>query len=174
MNKVLSSLLILFLIPILLSGGCGKGISPEPESAAGFGGKITFTGTWPDSIARTHIVLFKDPLLAAGDFNILNLKFVSREIPYESSEFNYSSLDSAIVPQQGSLSAGEYSYLAVAMSKTPELSLDRIDWFVAGIYFLNGDTTKPGLLRIPEKTFVKNINIICDFNNPPVQPPGGR
>lgn len=169
-NKFNFISLILLCITIV---SCDKGITPEPESIAGFSGKITFTGTWPDSITRTHIVLFKDPLLSASDFSALNLRYVSLEIPYGSTEYDYSTLDSAYVPQAGKLPAGEYSYLAVAMSKTADLSLNRIDWFVAGLYFAGGNTS-PGKLIIPENTLVRGINILCDFNNPPPQPPGGN
>lgn len=166
--------LVFGFIFIFINNGCGEGISPEPESQAGFSGKISFVGTWPDSIVRSHIVVFKDPLLAASDFNILNLKYVSLEIPYGISEFSFNSLDSAFIPDPGKLPAGEYSYVAVAMSKSTALSLNRVDWFVAGVYYASGDTTNPGRLVIPENTMVKDINIICDFNTPPPQPPGGQ
>ncbi|QQS37670.1 MAG: hypothetical protein IPM56_06880 [Ignavibacteriales bacterium] len=167
---------IFFLAAIvfaLAQNGCGDGITPEPDSVAGFSGKVSFIGTWPDSITRTHIVMFKDPLLAASDFSAINLRYISLEIPYGITEYNFSSLDSAYVPAAGELLAGEYSYLAVAMSKSTSLSLNRIDWFVAGVYYANSDTTTPGLLVVPENTLVRNINIKCDFNNPPPQPPGG-
>ena len=67
------------------------GIEPKTElpESTGFSGKITFLGVWPDSIKRTHIVVFKDPLLTSLDFNILNLKYVSYEIPYGTRVFFY-------------------------------------------------------------------------------------
>jgi len=52
--------------------------------------------------------------------------------------------------------------------------LDRKDWFVVGLYYNNNDTTIAGILTIPENTFVNQVNIICDFNNSPPQPPGGN
>ncbi len=67
---------------------------------------------------------------------------------------------------------GTYAYIAVAQQSTEELSLARNDWFVSGIYYANGDTTQPGTMVIPDSTFVENINITVDFNNPPPQPPG--
>jgi hypothetical protein len=57
---------------------------------------------------------------------------------------------------------------------TEVLSLARKDWFVSGVYYASGDTTTPGVMVIPDSTFVKNININVDFNNPPPQPPGGN
>lgn len=166
--------IILLAAIIVFSNDCGKGIAPLPEQEAGFSGTINFIGTWPDSVQRTHLVIFKDPLNSITDFNILNLRYVSLEIPNNTSEYQINSLDSAFVPQSGHLGVGEYSYVCVAQSKTPSLSFDRKDWYVVGVYYANGDTTKPGKLDIPNNTLVKNINITCDFNHPPPQPPGGN
>lgn len=162
-----------FFFTLILLSGCDGGITPTPESApkqAGFGGSITFKGKWPSGVTRTHIVAFRNPLNSAGDFNALNLAFVSDSIPYGVTGIVFSSLINPQLP----IKAGEYAYVAVAQSKTPALSLDRKDWFVSGVYYANGDTTKPGRLVIPENTFVGNINITCDFNHPPPQPPGGK
>jgi len=162
-----------FLSIFLFLAGCDGGITPEPESKpkeAGFGGSVAFKGTWPQGVKRTHIVAFRSPLLSEGDFNILNLAFVSDSIPYGVSGIVFSSLINPQVP----IKAGEYAYVAVAQSRTPALSLVRKDWFVAGVYYADGDTTKPGTLVIPDNTFIDNININCDFNNPPPQPPGGN
>ena len=162
---------IIFSIIILLYG-CNKGISPEPEveQEPGFSGTITFIGQWPDGITRTHVVVFKNPLNLPSDFSAFNLRYVSLEIPYGTTIYNYNSFDSNSV---SSVVAGDYSYIAVAQSKTPNLSLNRVDWFVVGVYYTNGDTSTPGKLIIPPNTLIQNINITCDFNNPPPQPPGG-
>ena len=106
---------------------------------------------------------------SAADFNPFNLKFVSLEIPYGIRTYNFNSTDSSYI----SIGAGIYHYVAVAQQKTTDLSLNRKDWSVAGVYYKNGDTSNPGILEIPENTLVRNINIVCDFNNPPQQPPGG-
>ncbi|RPI66821.1 MAG: hypothetical protein EHM47_15980 [Ignavibacteriales bacterium] len=169
MMKLLVSLIIL----LIFYTGCDGGIEPQ-SGEAGFSGKIIFTGEWPDTVTRTHLVIFKDPLLSAGDFSLQNLRFVSNEIPFGSAEYNLSSKDSSVLPGTGLFDAGEYAYVAVAQQSTQNVSLNRPDWFVVGLYYNTGDTTKPGRLIIPEKTFVQNININCDFNNPPLQPPGGR
>ena len=164
---------LFLLIPFILFIGCGEGIEPVVNTA-GFSGKIVFIGEWPDSIVRTHLVIFESPLSSANDFSLQNLKFVSVEIPSASSEFQFSSTDSSVIPGNGKFSPGEYAYVAVAQSKTTEVSLNRADWTVAGVYYVNGDTTNPGKLIIPGNTFLENINITCDFNNPPPQPPGGN
>ncbi|MDO8548885.1 MAG: hypothetical protein Q7S39_01870 [Ignavibacteria bacterium] len=165
---------IFYSIIILILNGCDDGIEPQPENKqTGFGGKITFIGQWPDSVTRAHLVVFKDPLNSVGDFSPANLRFVSQEIPKDSIEYNYSSLDSTVV-LGGEFMPGDYAYVAVAQSSKQDVSLNRADWFVVGLYYNVGDTTKPGMLHIPENTFVDNINIVCDFNNPPPQPPGGN
>jgi len=161
--------LILYFVLTFLNLYCGEGIAPEPIIETGFSGTISFVGEWPQGITRTHIVVFKDPLLTAGDFNAFNLKFVSVEIPYGSQVINFNSADTAVVK----ISEGEFSYVAVAQQKTQNVSLNRKDWYVVGVYYAGGDTTKPGQLIIPKNTLVKDINIICDFYNPPPQPPGG-
>ena len=173
MKIIKSFLLPLLFVILIFYSGCDKGISPtsgnEYITKAGFSGTITFVGQWPDSVARTHLVVFKNPLNSAGDFNAFNLSYVSLEIPYGTKEFHYSSLDSSYVQ----IKAGDYAYVAVAQSKTPALSLNRKDWYVVGVYYAGGDTSNPGTLVIPDNTLVRNINIVCDFNHPPKQPPGG-
>ena len=171
MTKYYSGIIILSIA--LFLAGCGEGISPasvEVAQKAGFSGAITFKGAWPDSVQRTHIVVFKNPLKSPGDFSILNLNYISLSIPNGSTNVTYSSLDSSYIP----ISSGEYSYVIVAQSKTLTLSLNRADWYVVGVYYANGDTTTPGKLIIPPNTLVKNINITCDFNHLPPQPPGGN
>lgn len=170
MIKITLSILLAFLFI-----ACDHGIDSKPISVpTGFSGKVTFIGTWPTDIIRTHIVAFKNPLLSGGDFNVFNLKYVSSEIPNDSQFYYYSSLDSAVVPGEGFLKDGVYSYIAVAQSKTSELSLDRSDWFVTGLYYSLGDSTHPGNIIITEGIILEDIDIKCDFDNPPPQPPGGN
>jgi len=168
-------LLLALIAFITIISGCGKGIEPEPEEVSeGFGGTVYFIGEWPDSITRTHIVVFKSPLLSEADFNAFNLAYVSTEIPYGTAQFNYSSLDSSLFPINSKISSGTYYYVSVAQQKTVNLTLNRSDWFVAGVYYNQGDTLIPGTLVIPEGGFTGNVNIYSDFNNPPPQPPGGN
>jgi len=163
----------LFLIILFIAVACDHGIEPREAESSGFSGTISFTTPWPDSVKRVFIVVFKDPLLTAGDVTIQNLKYLSREIPLGVSAHQYSSLDSAYIPPTpGPFPSGSYAYVAVVQQSTEELSFARKDWFVSGVYFANGHTTQPGMMIIPDSTFVRNINIKVDFNNPPPQPPG--
>lgn len=167
----------IFLL-VLLTAACNDhGIEPKPvlKSPPGFSGTIRFISEWPDSVKRSFLVVFKNPLRSDSDFTILNLKFLSKEIPLGVQLHEFSSLDSAYIPATpGQFSSGSYSYVAVVQQSTENLSLARKDWFVSGVYYANNDTTTPGVMIIPDSTFVKNININVDFNNPPLQPPGGN
>ncbi|MBE0573072.1 MAG: hypothetical protein IH618_16130 [Ignavibacteriaceae bacterium] len=172
--KYLSAFIILMLFAVTCDD---HGIEPKPETpidkVSGFSGSVTFIGEWPDSIKRAFVVVFQNPLLTPGDFTVFNLKYLSREIPIGAAAYEYSSLDSAFIPSvPGPFPPGTYAYIAVAQQSTDELSLARKDWFVSGIYYTQGDTTQPGTMLIPDSTFVENINITVDFNNPPPQPPG--
>lgn len=151
---------------------CNEGISPEPEYAQpGFGGTISFTGDWASDVARTHIVLFKDALEDSSDFNAFNLRFVSNEIPYGVANFSYSSITDLLA---GNIEPGEYAYLAVAQSNTPTISFSRKDWYIVGLYASSQNPNEAAKLIIPQNKFIGDINIVCDFNNPPPQPPGGN
>ncbi len=165
----MKNLLKYFLLAIVL-WNCDGGIQPGLQEP-GFSGTIYFIGEWPDSVKRTHIVLFKEPLLDTSDFSAENLKYVSDEIPYGVTEYNYTTENNSLF---GVIKPGEYGYLAVAQSTLETISLKREDWTIAGLYYNPGDSTKPGRLIIPENTFLHNINITCDFDHPPVQPPGGK
>lgn len=166
-NAFLLSLVVLF-------NSCDHGIEPRPPESSGFSGKITFISAWPDSVKRSFLVIFKDPLISDTNFSITNLRYLSREIPLGVQAHEFSSLDSAYIPPTpGSFPSGSYSYVAVVQQSSEILSLARKDWFVSAVYYSPGDTTKPGTLVIPDNTFVRNINIRVDFNNPPPQPPGG-
>lgn len=165
-------IIVFFILISILFFGCGKGIAPtnaDENQKPGFSGTITFLGNWPEDVTRTHLVVFENRLETAADFNISNLKYISYEIPFGVKTYNYNSQDSAYI----NIGTGKYEYIAVAQQTTENLSLFRKDWHVVGIYYANGDISKTGEMVIPENGSVQNINIICDFNNPPPQPPGG-
>lgn len=161
---------------ILFAAGCGEGIEPGLDPVTnprlfGFAGTIDFIGDWPDSVMRTHIVVFRNPLLTAADFNPLNLAFVSDSIPYNTQSFRYFSTVNPMFPIA---LAGEYKYVAVVQSKAISLSLNREDWYVVGLYQAPPNSGTPAAINIPSAGIVDNINIVCDYNNPPPQPPGGE
>jgi hypothetical protein len=174
MLKILLFLLIIFISFSINS--CNQGIAPSPEplEISGFEGTIFFVSPWPDSIRRTHLVIFKNPLLQPSDFVLTNIKFISNQIPFGVQIYRFSSKDTALIPPiPGPFEPGEYAYVVVAHQTTDEISLARRDWFVSGVYYTNNDTTKPGVLLIKENKITRNVNIRVDFNRLPTQPPGG-
>jgi hypothetical protein len=170
-KKILSAL-IFFLLLIIISG-CDKGIEPADETApgeTGFSGKVTFTGSWPAGVKRTHIVVFKNEIISSQDFFPPNLAFVIDSIPYRSTEFNFNSVDNNFIPLFV-LSPGEYKYIVVAQSSTPEISLERKDWSIVGVYCLNGIQSNPKPLIIESGKMTRGVDINVNFGNPPPQPP---
>jgi hypothetical protein len=172
MRKFCFAVIILAIFNLI--GGCDKGIEPlpaPPSGPTGFSGKVTFTGTWPESITRTHVIVFRNSITSISDFSIQNLAFVVDAIPYNSNEFTYNSDKNNLLSL--TLTAGTYNYIVVAQSKTSALSLNRSDWVVVGVYYNNNSTTIPGRMIIQQGSITPDININVDFNNPPPQPPGG-
>ena len=162
----MSALRISILILSLIFISCDKGLSPDlAEEKSGLGGKINFIGDWDPSISQTHVVIFRNPLLSVSDFNIFNLSFVSEPIPNGSTSYDYSTNDNNSLVS--TITSGTYSYIAVAQSIKDTITLNREDWFIVGLY---ADKKK---IVLAEGEFISGIDIFCDFNNPPPQPPGG-
>ncbi len=171
--KIFLSVLIFFIL-IIAAGGCDKGIEPEPESNAvpgqtGFSGKVTFAGTWPANVKRTHLVVFKNAIATSQDFFPPNLAFVIDSIPYRSSSFTYNSVDNNFIPMFV-LTPGDYKYIVVAQSSTPALSLERKDWNIVGVYCINGDQSQPRTLTIENGKTTTGVDINVNFSAPPPQP----
>ncbi|MBL1215390.1 MAG: hypothetical protein HND52_18635 [Ignavibacteriae bacterium] len=163
----------LLVISVIIFSACGKGIEPEPEKTeVGFSGTITFIGEWDENITSTNIVLFKNEIKSAADFDFINIKYASEVIPFGAKSYSYNT--SKNQPVLNSIEAGDFAYLAVAQTTETEIQLVRSAWVVAGVYNSESDSSEFGKLTIPEGEFLSDINIVCDFNNPPPQPPGGK
>ena len=163
---------IIFFFPLVFIS-CDKGLEPSAPvlTVEGFKGTVNFVSAWPDSAIFTVLAVFQNPLLSAADFNVTNIKFVSNPIVNKPTTFSYNSLTDFLPLLPENIKAGEYSYVAVIQSASATLSLERRNWYIVGVYYAAGDTTKPGKLVIPSNTVVDNINIRVDFNNLPPQPP---
>ena len=175
MRKIILTAAIVALISF---AGCDKGIEPEPPAnnslpgVTGFAGTVTFTGNWQIGIKRTHLVVFKNPILTSGDFFPPNLSFVIDSIPSGSSRFTYNSVDNNFI-SLFKITPGDYKYVVVAQSKTPTLSLDRKDWFIVGVYCIGNDQSQTATMTIQDGKMTTGVDVKVDFNNPPPQPPGG-
>jgi hypothetical protein len=175
-KKILSAL-IFFLLLIIISG-CDKGIEPAGEAApgeTGFSGKVTFTGTWPPGVTRTHLFVFKNSINTGDDFSFLNLSAVIDPIPYDTTEFSYNSATMNFIEHNYSINfkiaPGEHAYVIVAQSKTQEISFARADWTIVGVYNIGGDQSKPKTLVIEKGKMTTGVDITVNFGNPPPQPP---
>lgn len=166
MKKLIKSAAIFSLSIFSLS--CEHGIAPRIEPPrTGFSGTITFLNEWPKEVYSTRLVVFRDTMKTAADFSIFNMGFISDTIPQFLSAYYYESDKNPVIP----INPGIYKYVCVAQCLVPGISLRREDWRVAGIYYSSNDTTKYGQIEITEGIFLKDINILVDFNNPPIQPP---
>ena len=175
MRKVFFAFVIAALISFI--GGCDKGIEPEPASntppgVTGFSGTVTFVGSWPAGIKRTHLVVFKNLLKDSSDFFPPNLSFVIDSIPNGSRNFSYNSVDNNFI-SFFKIAPGNYKYVVVAQSKTPAISLDRKDWFIVGVYCIGNNQSQPATMTIQDGKMTTGVDVKVDFNNPPPQPPGG-
>ncbi len=162
-KNLFTILLVTFLI------GCDHGIAPRVElPRTGFGGKVIFKNLWPNDVYQTRVVAFRETIRTVADFNINNIAFISDTIPYGVSEYIFESDRNPLIePAAGTT----LKYIVVAQSIVPVPLPRRSDWRVAGIYYSPFDSTKYGEVKIEEGKFKTNINIIVDFNNPPIQPP---
>ena len=116
------------------------------------------------------MVVFNHFIQSSTDFPPPNLSFVVDSIPFGCKTFSYNSINNNFISLL-QVSPGDYKYIIVAQSKTPDISLDRKDWVVVGVYTSSGDQSKPGTMTIRDGMITTGININVDFNNPPPQPP---
>lgn len=167
------------LIPVILIAltfiGCDKGIEPYPEPVdpenTSIAGTVEFMGDWPSGIARTHIVLFRNYIQKESDFFPPNLSYVSNQIDSGTVVLEYDTRTNNLLDVK--IEPGTYRYIVVAQSTKEELSLNRKDWFVVGVYYADGNQSSPGSIIVNEGKVTEGVDIICDFDNPPPQPPGG-
>lgn len=165
-KKILSIMIFSFLVLII---GCDHGIAPRNEPPrTGFSGKIIFRNNWPSDIYQTRVVAFRETIRTVADFNIFNIGFISDTIPFGVLEYVYESDKNPLIePAVGTT----LKYIVVAQAIVPNPLPRRQDWRVAGIYYSPLDSTKYGSVTIEQGIFKRNIDIVVDFNNPPVQPP---
>ena len=175
MRKVFFAVVIAALFSFI--GGCDKGIEPEPASntlpgVTGFSGTVTFTGTWPDSAKHTLLVVFKNQLVTDQDFGLPNLNFIIGPFTNGISQAAYNSIDNNFI-STFKISPGDYNYLVVAQSNKTDLSLNRKDWFIVGVYCIGNNQSQPATMTIQDGKMTTGVDVKVDFSNPPPQPPGG-
>lgn len=173
---------------VLLYSGCDKGLAPlnipaiDPNAPTGFGG-VVFFRNWPpiDSvdilIQELRLVAFKNPPTNADTLLLEYLR--GNVIIYppvgttayskrDSSGHLRDSIHYAIYFRPGvdSLPA-TYAYIAMGWRYGPNSSAD---WQPAGLYTAQPGTFIPGAITIRKNVFTSNVDINCDFRNPPPKP----
>lgn len=179
--RVLS--LLLFFI-----SGCDQGLAPlnippiDPNAPTGFGGVIYFRN-WPplDSVdivvQELRLAAFKQ---TPTDTTGLFFEFLRGNViiypPVGTTA--YSKRDSAgnlrdsihyaiyLRPGQDSLPTS-FSYIAMAWRDGPNVFAD---WRPAGLFTRQPGTFNPGRVDVRQGVFVTNVDIHCDFRNPPPRP----
>lgn len=173
MKYLIRPALVLFLLSTL--SGCDKGLNPDPS---GFSGVIYFTN-WPppDSVWELRLVAFKNP---PTDSSILILEWAKGNVlvhpPIGSPAFKKTDSTGRFVDSihytviLHGLSVDEparFSYVALAWRYS---GTDFFAWRPAGIYTLQRSSFIPSPITIPKHTFLRDVNIYCDFRNPPPKP----
>lgn len=179
----------LLIVLLLAYSGCDKGLVPpppvppiDPNAPTGFGGIIRFRN-WPplDSVdlvvQELRIAAFKDaPVDTSGLFFELVRGNIIIYPPIGSTA--YAKRDSAgrlrdsihyaifFTPERDSLPRS-FSYIAMAWRYGTNFFTD---WRPAGLYTTQPGTFIPGRITVRKNVFIPNVDINCDFRNPPPRP----
>jgi hypothetical protein len=182
MNRILTVLLLF----VSFYSGCDKGLMPppalDPNAPTGFGGIIYFTN-WPplDSVdlvvQELRIAAFKRPPIdttlliveyALGNVIIYPAVGATGYSKRDSSGHLRDSIHYAIYFNPGvDVVPATFSYIAMAWRYGPN---SLTDWRPAGLYTTQPGTFNPGAITIRKNVFIPNVNIHCDFRNPPPIP----
>ena len=139
---------------------CDHGLKPSGEKIQkpGFGGTIYFKGSWPDTVYEVRVVAFRiyPPEDIANEILQGRAKFTD-ELP-----LNVPSTDYKLFTEPG-----EWQYVITAMRYGEDILKD---WMVIGVYDETPEDTIPTPVFVPENKFVRGIDMVCDFENPPPQP----
>lgn len=173
---------------VLLYAGCDKGLAPlavtpiDPNAPTGFGGTIRFTN-WPPldsvdiAIQELRLAAFKE---APVDTTGLFIEFIRGNViiyppvgttawsKRDSTGHLRDSIHYDIYFTTGLDSLPKsYSYIAMAWRYGPN---SFADWRPAGLYTTQPGTFIPGAITIRKNVFISNVDINCDFRNPPPKP----
>ena len=160
MNRII----LFFIICTLLVTACykGHGLSPTTEAigSSGIRGRITFTGTWPDSTKEVRVAVLKqypkgmtdpDSILA---FVINNLASFSDTIPRFSDYYDY---ELALEPDL---------YAWVVVIWFPDIPLYFFGVRELGAYYQDMIQTEyPTPVNVVPGMMIEGIDIIADFAN---------
>ena len=139
--------------------GCykGHGISP-PQGVSLIRGKITFTGTPPDSTKEVWIAVLKKYPSGIDDTNqlflfVLSNLVISDSIPSNVPEYDY----------ELEIKPGQYEWVLVVWF--PDIEDYLFGAKELGAYYFNPDDPLPTPIDAPRNEILEGIDIIADFGN---------
>ena len=157
------------LILALLSS-CDDGLGPI-SNPSGISGVLRFKN-WPraDSVQELRLVAFKQ---YPHDSTLLLLEYALGRAavypPIGSTAFPkfLDSIPYSFTTEHTTLQVDKYDYIVVAWryGRNP-----LVDWRPAGVYTIEPSTFNPAPVRILLHRIIPEINIECDFSNPPPRP----
>jgi hypothetical protein len=169
MKHTLVSVTVVSTYAFLLCG-CDKGLAPLNEPS-GFSGVIRFQN-WPpqDSVLDLRVVAFKQyPTDSSG---ILVELLAGRAVVYPAvtgpgfPRF-VDSVQYEFTTDGSPLQITKYDYVVVAWRYGPNFFSD---WRPAGVYTTQPNTFIHAPVRVLLHKILQDINIQCDFRNPPPRP----
>lgn len=188
MNRKISAVIVLATF-LLFYFGCDKGLAPlppvppiDPNAPTGFGGIIRFSN-WPplDSVdlivQELRIAAFKEPPvdttglffeLVRGNIIIYPPIGTTAYAKRDSTGRLRDSIHYSILFTTGLDSLPRsYSYIAMAWRYGTNFFTD---WRPAGLYTTQPGTFNPGSITVKKNVFISNVDLNCDFRNPPPTP----
>lgn len=152
-------LLVITAFLIIQNIGCYKGHGLSPQQGIGIRGRITFTGTPPDSTKEIWIAVLKKYPHGITDINQIFMFVISNLVVSDSIPSNVTMYDYELEIT----SAGQYEWVLVIWFP------DQEDYLFGakelGAYYANPDDPFPTPIDIPKNVIVEGIDIKADFNN---------
>jgi hypothetical protein len=155
MNPMRSLPLLIISLLIVASLGCDAGLQPpEDEGTGTITGKISYLPPWPSSteVKDLRFIAMRFIPQDTTDFFRLNEMVISERLPSGVEVHEFTLSDAPV---------GTYYYAGVAQKYADDL----LAWRPVGLVETDGGTfflSRGGLVE---------VNVIVDFNNPPVFPP---
>ena len=163
--KISSHLFIAcILVGLLYNIRCNQGLAPENSQNSnsrpyGVQGVVKFRN-WPpqDSIRDLRLGVLKNyPVTDIVNEVLQGRARFTDQLSYRVDSLSYTLTLSPLPP-------GQFPFVGVAQQFGPNVQKD---WRIVGIYYANGDTTKPGVVTVPSDSIVPHIDINVDFLHPP-------
>lgn len=146
---------------IVVLAACGRGLEPEPicaPSLVGLCGTVRFSGTIPDSTDDVFVAAYLSFPQTCNDLIQNRRPVIPGSVPYTDSIAAYSV----------ELTPGAYHWVLAVWKKTGNLTLTAADTAllrVAGYYRDPADSTRPGLVTVPNGAAAGDIDFRVNFDS---------